>query len=359
MTHKKSRSGLLLGSFFCAFLINLLIADYAFPQTAFYEGKTIKVIAAPSPGGLGDRRIRAVIPFLKKYIPGEPYIVIEYMPGAGGQKAANYVHRTARPDGLTIGFWDSGTVPAAVLGQPGVAYDIHEVIFLGAHQSGRPSVFLTRKELGLDSLEKLRAVSGLRIGAQAVGHGSYYLARIFAYLFGLREPRWVTGYSGPESDVAIVSGEIDARAVAIYGMVAARPDWVEKGLMHFHAVFEVPRGRGHPHPRFAQLPDYSNFAKSDRERKLIELYRGTQSVSHPIVLPPGTPKERVQILQEAVRKAFEDPQFYKEYEKLAGEEPRPLTPDAIERQIKDMSAEPEIVDFLKRIGGPDALPPRR
>ena len=359
MTHKKSRSGLLLGSFFCAFLVNLLIADYAFTQTAFYEGKTIKAIIGQSPGGLGNNRIRAVIPFLKKYTPGNPHFLIDYMPGAGGQKAANYVHRTARPDGFTIGFWAAGTVPAAVLGQPGVFYDLNEVIFLGAHQSGRPSVFFTRKELGLDSLEKLRAASGLRIGAQAVGHSTYYTARIFAYLFGLREPRWVTGYSGPESDIAVMSGEIDARDTAISQLVESRPDWVEKNLMHFHAVFEVPKGQGHPHPRFAQLPEFSNFAKSERERKLVELYRATQSVSHPIVLPPGTPKERVQILQEAVRKAFEDPQFYKEYEKLTGEEPRPLTPEAIKEQIKDMSAEPEIVDLLKRIGGPDALPPRR
>ena len=212
MTHKKSRSGLLLGSFFCAFLVNLLIADYAFTQTAFYEGKTIKATIGQSPGGLGDNRIRAVIPFLKKYTPGNPHFLIDYMPGAGGQKAANYVHRTARPDGFTIGFWAAGTVPAAVLGQPGVFYDLNEVIFLGAHQSGRPSVFFTRKELGLDSLEKLRAASGIRIGAQTVGHPQYVSGRIFAYLLGLQEPKFVVGYGGPELDVALLRGEVDARA---------------------------------------------------------------------------------------------------------------------------------------------------
>src|SRR5918992_1064358 len=63
---------------------------------------------------------------------------------------------------------------------------------------GRQTVFFTRRELGLDNLDKLRMHSGLRIGAQAVGHGTYYVTRLFAYVFGLREPKWVTGYTGPE-----------------------------------------------------------------------------------------------------------------------------------------------------------------
>lgn len=201
--------------------------------------------------------------------------------------------------------------------------------------------------------------SGLRIGAQSVGHGTYYVARLFAYVFGLREPRWVTGYSGPESDIAIASGEIDARGSATHQIVTARPDWVEKGLMHFHAIYEVPKGNGHPHPRFARLPEYSSFATSDREKKVIELYRTTQSASHPFVLPPGTPRENVQILREAVRKMFEDPQFYKEYEKLTGEESRPMNGEPLEKEIRTMAGEPEVVELLKKIGGPDPLPARQ
>jgi tripartite-type tricarboxylate transporter receptor subunit TctC len=281
------------------------------------------------------------------------------MEGAGGQKAANYVHKTARPDGLTIGFWSAGTVPAAVLGQMGVLYDLDEVIFLGAHQTGRTTVFFTRKEVGLDSIEKLRSSSGLRIGAQTVGHGSYYVARLFAFVFGLKEPRWVTGYSGPESDVAILNGEIDSRASAVDQIISSRPDWLDKNLMHFHAIYEVPKGQKHSHPRFGQLPEFSSFAKSDRERKVLDLYRATQSASHPIVLPPKTPKETVQILRAAVGKAFDDPQFLKEYEKLTGEEPRPVKGEVLETEIKAIAGQRDISELLKKIGGPDPLPARQ
>ena len=160
MKEKKSACRLAVSSLLSAFLTSALIANEAFSQAPYYEGKTIKAIVGQAPGGLGANRVKAVVPFLQKYIPGNPHIVTEYMQGAGGQKAANYVHKTARPDGLTIGFWSAGTVPAAVLGQPGVLYDLDEVIFLGAHQTGRTTVFFTRKEIGLDSLDKLRAASG-------------------------------------------------------------------------------------------------------------------------------------------------------------------------------------------------------
>jgi putative tricarboxylic transport membrane protein len=358
MKKKNSALRLVMTSLWSASLVGALMPHQAWPQAPYYEGKTIKAIVGQAPGGLGANRVKAVVPFLQKYIPGKPHIMTEYMEGAGGQKAANYVHKTARPDGLTIAFWSAGAVPAAVLGQLGVLYDLDEAIFLGTHQTGRSTVFFTRKELGLDNLEKLRSASGLRIGAQSVGHGTYYVARLFAFVFGLKEPRWVTGYSGPESDVAILNGEVDARGSAVDQIISSRPDWMEKNLMHFHAIYEVPKGQKHPHPRFGQLPEFSSFAKSDTERKVLDLYRATQSASHPIVLPPKTPKETVQILREAVGKTFVDPQFLKEYEKLTGEEPRPVKGEILEREIKAIAGQREIGDLLKRIGGPDALPAR-
>ena len=143
MKRKHPALRLVMTSLWCASLVGALIPNQALPQAPYYEGKTIKAIVGQAPGGLGANRVKAIVPFLQKYIPGKPHIVIEYMEGAGGQKAANYVHKTARPDGLTIAFWSAGAVPAAVLGQLGVLYDLDEAIFLGAHQTGRSTVFFT------------------------------------------------------------------------------------------------------------------------------------------------------------------------------------------------------------------------
>src|SRR5215470_2757362 len=87
-----------------------LSPDRGFPQAPFYQGKTITVIAGTSPGGIGDNRVKSMVPFLRKYIPGNPAIVVEYMDGGGGRQVGNHMYRNARPDGLTVGAFSSAVV---------------------------------------------------------------------------------------------------------------------------------------------------------------------------------------------------------------------------------------------------------
>jgi tripartite-type tricarboxylate transporter receptor subunit TctC len=301
-------------------------------------------------------RTRAVANHLKKHIPGNPTIVIEFMPGAGGQKAANHLYRGARADGLIIGSAPSGMVSSAVLGDAGVQYDLAKFIYLGSPNSASHYVFFTNRKLGLGNLERLRAYSGLRIGAQTVGHPIYLTGRLFAYLLGLKDPKSVVGYSSPELDVAILGGEIDATAGVASSVVKQKPDFLDKGLMDFHSIIEIPRGD--KHPRFAQLPEIESFAKSDKERNLLALHRTFRLAGSPFVLPPGTPKERVDALREAMRKTYTDREFLAEYLKLTGEEATPLLPDAHEKAIRELPREPEVVEFYKMLGGTQALPAR-
>jgi tripartite-type tricarboxylate transporter receptor subunit TctC len=80
-----------------------LLPDYGFTQAPFYQGKTITIIAGTAPGGIGDNRVKAMVPFLRKYIPGNPAIVVQYMDGGGGRQVGNHMFRNAGSDGLTIG----------------------------------------------------------------------------------------------------------------------------------------------------------------------------------------------------------------------------------------------------------------
>jgi tripartite-type tricarboxylate transporter receptor subunit TctC len=96
----------------------------AFSQTPFYQGKTITLIVGAGPGGMGDLRAKALAAVLAKHIPGNPTILFQYMPGGGGRKAANHLYNTARADGLTLFRISSSIVPYAVLGEPGVQYDV-------------------------------------------------------------------------------------------------------------------------------------------------------------------------------------------------------------------------------------------
>jgi tripartite-type tricarboxylate transporter receptor subunit TctC len=173
-----------------------LAPEAVFSQTPYYQGKTITIVRGGEPGGSGDMQARALIPFWKKYLPGSPTIVVENMPGAAGMKAVNHIYSTAKPDGLSITAVGSGLASGAILGLPGARYDIDKLIYLGSTEHGDPYVFLSRKGAGFDSLEKLRAASGVRIGAQTIGHAVYVSGRIFTYLLGLKDPKFVVGFGG-------------------------------------------------------------------------------------------------------------------------------------------------------------------
>jgi tripartite-type tricarboxylate transporter receptor subunit TctC len=327
-----------------------------FSQAPFYQGKTITVIAGTAPGGTGDFRVRALIPFLRKYTTGNPTIVIEYMDGGGGRNAANYLYRNARPDGLTMGAMSGAVVALQIMRESGVMYDVDKFIYLGSPESTTHYIIYTRKDLGLTSLEKLRGTSGIRIGAQSVGHVSYVAGRLFAYFLGLKDPQFIAGYTAPEVDVALLRGELDARANNATSVLRRNPDWVEKGLMDFHAIMEVPKGV--KHPRFAHVPEIESFAKSEREAKLLSVWRVFRVAGSPYVLPQGTPKDRVEILQEAMRRTLKDPEFHKEYNKVVGDEADPLMPEELAKAIKEMPRDPEVIDLLKKISGAGPLPPR-
>src|SRR5262245_32713215 len=188
-----------------------LLPDFLYSQSDFYQGKTIGLIMGTAPGGSPDTVVKSALPFLNNYIPVEPAIVPDYMPGGGGIKAANYLYKSARPDGLIIGNVGGRLVSNAVLGEPGVLYDINKLIYLGSPHSHYHWVFMSRREAGLPNLEALRAASGVRVGAQSIGHSVYIVGRLFAYLIVLKEPKFVVGYSGPELDLGLLQGESDAR----------------------------------------------------------------------------------------------------------------------------------------------------
>jgi hypothetical protein len=257
---------------------------------------------------------------------------------------------------LTIGGMSSSLVTNAILDTGGVQYDIDKLIYLGSPVSVFHYIFLTRKEAGLNSLEKLRAATGVRIGAQEVGHDIYITGRLFAYLMNLKEPRFVTGYGGPEIDIALARGELDGRANALETLGMRNAEEMEKGLLDLHAVVEIPKGN---RPAgFARLPEAESFAASDRERKLLSMYRAFRLVGTPYVLAPGTPKQQVQILQDAMRKALRDPEFHREFKKLSGFDASPLMPEEQDKAIRELPRDRDVVELFKKLSGPDALPPR-
>jgi tripartite-type tricarboxylate transporter receptor subunit TctC len=337
--------------------LSLFSAASASAQTAFYQGKHILLIVGSGPGGMGDLRARALAAGLTRNIPGNPPIFFQYMAGAGGRRATNHLFNSVKPDGLTLLRVSSSVIPYAVLGESGVQYDIDKLNYLGATEHQLYYMFVTRKGAGISNLEKLRSAPGVRIGSAPVGHTGYLHSRAVAYLLDMKDPKIVPGYEGADLDIAFARNEVDAR-VASTGTVTQQ-ELLTKNPADFHLAIEVPRG--YKDPRFAQLrlPDITSFVKSEKERKLLTMMEGFRVVGTILMAPPGTPKDRLDILKEAVRKTHADPQFAADYKRLtSGDDPTPLNPDDQAKVVRDIPRDPETIELFKKFAGTAPLPAR-
>jgi tripartite-type tricarboxylate transporter receptor subunit TctC len=321
-------------------------------QAPYYAGKTITVIEGNTAGGTADLRTKSIMQFLPKYIPGNPTIVSQYAPGGGGRQAANQVYRAAG-DGLTIGASSPGTLSSAVLGEPGVEYDPFKFIFLGSPFSENINMFATRKALGINSLEKLRAASGLRIGAQSVGHVQYIRGRLFAWLLDVKEPKFVVGYSGSELDIALERGEVDARAATLDTRALTES---YHNLVEFHVILENPKGQRPP--QFAHLPELESFVRSGLESRLMAMARTFWGMGTLKYLPPSTPNHLAEILRQGVRDTFKDRQFHEQYKKVIGVYPTPLVGEQQQKLVASLPRDNEVIKVFKTLSGMDPLPAR-
>ena len=336
------------------FILVFLFSNEGVCQSSYYEGKTITFLQGRSPGGVGDLRNKVIFPFLQKYIPGNPTIVSEYMPGGGGRKLANHLYHSVKNDGLTIGASSPGILASAVLGMSGVKFDPAKFIYLGSPFSENNNIFVTRKALGIDSLEKLREKVGLRVGGQSVGHVQFIRGRLFTWLLGLKEPKFVPGYAGAELDVALERGEIDARASAVDRDTMSEE---YRRAVDFHAILEIPKG-SRP-PVFSGLPEIGTFARTQLEKDVLAMSRTFWGAGTLIFLPPNTPENMVQTVRQAMRKSFQDPQFHESYKKLLGVAPTPLMPEDQQKLVADLPRDPEVAKAFAAIADMGPLPPRR
>jgi hypothetical protein len=203
-------------------------------------------------------------------------------------------------------------------------------------------------------VEKLRERVGLRVGGQSVGHVQFIRSRLFAWLLGLKEPKFVVGYSGAELDVALERGEIDSRASAVDKDTMSE---AYKKIADFHAILEIPKG-SRP-PVFAALPEIGTFARTQRERDVLAMSRSFWGAGTLIFLPPNTPENLVQTVRQAMRKSFEDREFHESYKKLLGVEPTPLMPEDQQKIVADLPRDPEVAKAFGAIADMGPLPPRK
>lgn len=280
-------------------------------QKPYYEGKRIHIVTGGSPGSGPDLGTRLYARHLSRFIPGNPRIVVQNMPGAGWMIFANYMYNVAEPDGLTLGSWEAPLIVTQMAGAPGVQYDVGKLKYIGAAIRST-FVLIVRGDLPYDSVEKLvKAEKPLVAPTRRVGSSDHVSAKA---LEALGVPiKYVFGYpSSPEQLAALERGEGDLFATDISSLQTVKPEWAApEGPVHHIVSF------GREQPATRNTPNILDFTPAAGKEGFVLIADFlAQFPRRALVAPPETPDELVTMLREAFAEMVKDKRFLAEAHKL-------------------------------------------
>jgi tripartite-type tricarboxylate transporter receptor subunit TctC len=335
--------------FFIALIVFVFSAGFSIrtvaAQESFYAGKNILIIVGFSPGGGYDTYARVIARHLGKHIPGNPAVTVDNMPGAGSLISANHIYKVAKPDGLTIGHFIGGLFLQQLLGKPGVEFDARRFEYIGVPGQDEFVIGLS-KASGITSAEQwIASKTAIKLGGVASGSGTDDLPNVLRATIGL-PIQLVSGYKGTaDIRLAFANGEIQGLSNSWQSFKSTwRNELESKELM---IVLQETLAS---HPDFPQVPMALNFAKTEEAKQLIRAVIQVHGPTvRPFVVPPGTPKERVEMLRKGFAETLKDPELLAEAKK-ANLEINPLDGAELERRVKEIfSLDPSLVEKLKQI----------
>jgi tripartite-type tricarboxylate transporter receptor subunit TctC len=269
--------------------------------TQFYKGKQINIYVGSSAGGGYDTYARLLARRFGSYIPGNPTIVVQNMPGAGSNKAAAYIYSVAPRDGTAIGAIFSGAILQPLLGDP-VQHDPSKFIYLG-NANNEVFLCLARTDAAVQSF-KDALNRELIVGATNEGGSSRDFTAMLDNLLDAKL-RIVTGYPG-SNEILLALERNEVQGVCGLGWSSIAPQrarLLDSGLAR---VLVQLATTGHPELNRMGVPLAIDFTKSDDDRKVMELVYSQLIFGRPFILPPGVPPERVAALRRAFMAALED-----------------------------------------------------
>lgn len=274
----------------------------------FYKGKTITFVVGTAAGGGFDTYTRIIARHIVKKIPGSPNAIVNNMTGAGTLIAANYLYRSAKPDGLTIGLFSGSMIVKHILGEKGVEFDGKKFGWLGTPAPERHTCVLTEKS-GVKTLDDwVRSKEPMRMGSLGPGNATSAVPQAIRTTLGL-PIKVIEGYKGT-SDIRLAaeSGELEG---ACWGWDSIRVTWA-KGLQTGF-VRPVIQATLESHPDLPSVPVAISIAKTKEARDLLRFTAqayGPSAIAYSV--PPELPKDRLLLLQNAFMETMRDPEFLAE-----------------------------------------------
>ncbi len=302
-----------------------------------FRGKTITYIVATTAGGGYDTYGRMIARYMPKYLPGSR-IIVRNVPGAGNIIGANAIY-TARPDGTTIGMFNTGLIYNQLIGSAGMNFDIAKFSWLGKAATEARAVVLSTNS-GIKSFDDMLKARDVKFATSGIGTASYFDTRILADALKLNI-QVVNNFTGNTGELSMRRGEV----VGQIGTVESLEQFV-KGGGGFYAL-EISGKEG----TLPGVPRVAQYAKDERAKKLVALVQAMSELGRLQAAPPGVPAETLAVLRNAMEQTIRDPGFVADSERL--NLPIDFLPgDVVTEKIKAALSQPaEIVTALKAVAG--------
>jgi tripartite-type tricarboxylate transporter receptor subunit TctC len=275
-----------------------------------FKDKTLTFVVGSSPGGAYDQYTRLIARHIGKYLPGNPTRVVENMPGAGGIIAANHLYNRSKPDGLTVGAWPSPLILQQIMGNEAIKFDGRKVGWVGI-----PALYDTvcnfNKESGIRSMEDwTHAKRPIKIGSIGPGTSLSDVPKLLKAALNL-PLEMVEGYKGgAEVRLAVETGEIDGLCASWQSTKLTWRSHVESGKINV-----VLQATLNSHPDLKKVPLAINYAKTDEAKTLLRVADNVHVYQFPYSVAPGTPPERLRLLQQAFVRTLRDQELTAEANK--------------------------------------------
>jgi tripartite-type tricarboxylate transporter receptor subunit TctC len=267
--------------------------------SATASAQELKIVVPSNTDGYSINA-KLIAPYVSKYLPEKPNVVIQEFPGAASLVAANYIYNVAPKDGNTIGTFYKNIPLMGALGGPTIKFEPSKFTWLGSTADGREdAVILWSNKPG--PVDRYRTEE-LVVGSENVVAGDPTL--LVRDLLDIKI-KLVAGYaSSSTARLALERKEIDAAAYSLIGIKTAKPDWLKpdseiKPMLQF----------GNGTSRHKDYPDIPTLAEYTKQKELLSVYEKQYVLLRPFVAPPNIPAARAQELRVAFEKAVSDPEF--------------------------------------------------
>ncbi len=306
----KIRGRVAMNKFFLVLALVLVAAVNALAQAPFYQDKTLKIVAGYGAGSVDDTWTRMIAQYLVKYIPGNPNIIVQNMPGAGAMIAANYVYKVAKPDGLTLGGIRAGLYFDQLVGRKQVQFDWPKFTWLGTPTQVEQIIYI-RADTPYKTLDDVRkATVPPKCGATGTASTGYYVGNLLEETLGAKF-NTLTGYKdGPEVDLAVERGEVQCRGISLETLFGREPliGWSKNGFVR--VLIQTGKKRDPKLPDVPTIWELMNEHKTtEAGKRLATVILAVGAFGRPYVSSPGLPSDRAKILQEAFKEDFDRPGF--------------------------------------------------